>query len=325
VTSRPLDILVVDDDPDARDLVARAVRLLGHTSRTAGSGLDALAMLREQHADVIISDWNMPGMNGAELCRQTRVVDDEAPYTYFILMSGYDDRSHVLGGMNAGADDYQAKPIDLDELEARLVSAARVIALHERLAERTAALRTDSRNLYVVSRTDPLTSAANRLALDEELEGIRIRAQRYHHHHSLAMFDVDGFKTFNDHFGHLAGDDALRRIVEVMRATIRSSDGLYRYGGEELVVLFHEQTLPEAEAAAGRVRRAVEALSIPTWPRGVLTISAGVAEVRAGDRSVGDWIARADAALYRAKANGRNCVDIDRDRSDTVSPQPREA
>src|SRR5687767_1675362 len=131
VAVRPkLDVIVAEDDPSTLGAVATAVRSLGHTCREAKDGLDALRMLGDRHADVIIADWDMPQMNGAELCERTRNAGDEMPYTYFILMSAFHDHEHLIAGMQAGADDYQHKPIDLDELEARLVSAARVVKLH---------------------------------------------------------------------------------------------------------------------------------------------------------------------------------------------------
>ena len=221
---RHLEVLVADDDLDTRSALAKAVAELGHTVRVARDGAEAHRMLQERHADVVISDWEMPGMNGAELCRATRVADEEAPYTYFILMTGHADREHLLAGMNAGADDYQRKPIDLDELEARLVSAARVVALHRRLADRTAALRRDSRRFYVASRTDALTTAGNRLALHEEIEALRSRADRYGHRYCLAICDIDFFKQFNDKFGHLAGDEALRRARHHPRRLEHAAD-----------------------------------------------------------------------------------------------------
>ncbi len=85
-------------------------------------------MLEQRRADVVISDWQMPGMNGPTLCRRTRAATEVgSPYTYFILVTGLHDREHLLEGMAAGADDFQRKPVDLDELEARLVSASRVV------------------------------------------------------------------------------------------------------------------------------------------------------------------------------------------------------
>jgi two-component system, cell cycle response regulator len=306
----PLDILVVDDDRGSRDGLARAVRSLGHRCRTAADGQDALRVMAEKQPDVVISDWGMPGMNGAELCLRTRCAADDAPYTYFIILTGLGDREHLIAGMAAGADDYQHKPVDLDELEARLLSASRVVDLHRRLALRSEELRRDSSILYTASRTDPLTGAGNRLRLDEEVRALLSRASRYGHRCSLAICDLDFFKAFNDRFGHVAGDEALRRVAGEMRANLRAADTLFRYGGEEFVVVLVEQSLTDAASAMDRMRAAVERLAIPSpHAGGALTLSVGVAEIDPGhDSAPADWIARADAALYAAKRHGRNRV-----------------
>lgn len=302
--------MVVDDDECTRELNCLAIRKLGYPCRLAVDGNDALRLLKEKPADVVISDWDMPGMNGAELCRRLRSAGDDAPYTYFIIMTAFDDRQHLLDGMEAGADDYQRKPINLDELEARLMSATRVVDLHRRLASRTAELRDDTSRLFAASRTDALTGAGNRLRLDEEVASLLSRAQRYGHTCSLAICDIDFFKAFNDQFGHVAGDEALRRVAEGMRANLRSSDTLFRYGGEEFVVLLVEQPLVEAQHVMERMRTEVERLAVPSPATGgALTLSVGIAEVDTkNDRTPDEWIARADGALYRAKSSGRNRV-----------------
>jgi two-component system cell cycle response regulator len=311
-----LDVLVVDDDGEARSALCKAVVDLGHACRGAEDGLRALELLQQKHADVIISDWEMPGMTGAELCRRTRKADDEdGPYTYFILLTAHADRQHMLDGMAAGADDYQTKPVDLDELEARLVSATRVVTLHRRLANRTEALRHDSRRFYVASRTDALTGVGNRLALHDELEQLYGRAARYGHRYCLAMADVDHFKRFNDTFGHLAGDEVLRSVTEAIRSEIRTSDALFRYGGEEFVIILPEQSLAIARTAIERVRRAIERLAIP-GPDGPVTVSFGVAELAPEDHSPAEWLERADRALYAAKDAGRNRVEVSRTTTD---------
>lgn len=138
VTQAKLEVLVVDDDQDTGDGLARLVRSFGHGCHVASDGDEALRVMAEGHTDVVISDWDMPGMSGAELCKKTRTAADDAPYTYFIFLTGFDDREHLFAGMEAGADHYQRKPVDLDELEAQLVSAGRITGLHRRLATRLA-------------------------------------------------------------------------------------------------------------------------------------------------------------------------------------------
>jgi len=292
------------------------IRRLGHRCRLAEDGNDALRQLAARPADVIVSDWDMPSMNGAELARRVRALGDDVPYTYFIIMTAFDDRAHLLEGMSAGADDYQHKPLDVDELEARMMSAARVVELHRRLAMRTAELRSDRSDrsdcseFYLASRTDALTGAGNRLRLDEELGTLLSRADRYGSTCSLAICDLDFFKAFNEAFGHVAGDETLRRVAGGIRASLRSVDNLFRYGGEEFVVVLVEQSIEAARCAMDRVRRAVEDLGI-TSPAtgGALTVSVGIAEIdTTTDHTADQWLRRSDEALYHAKSLGRNRV-----------------
>jgi diguanylate cyclase (GGDEF)-like protein len=127
------------------------------------------------------------------------------------------------------------------------------------------------------------------------------------------MLDIDWFKAYNDHLGHIAGDAALRAVAETLRDQLRLGDGLYRYGGEEFLALLPDQAALESLAVAERLRRAVERKAIPTVAGdGVVTVSAGVAELDLSlDRDAAGWLGRADAALYRAKANGRNRCEVD--------------
>jgi two-component system chemotaxis response regulator CheY len=270
-------------------------------------------MYRQEHADVIVSDWQMPRMDGLELCRRTRRSDD-ATYTYFLIMTSFADKDHFVSGLEAGADDYQTKPLDLDELRARLASAGRVVALYRRLAEQNAALRRDSLASFRAARLDALTEVSNRLSLDEDLRVLWSRAKRYTHRYSLAICDIDHFKAYNDAFGHLAGDDALRRVARAIHDELRQGDGVYRYGGEEFLVLLPEQSMRDAAGALERVRIAIERMGIPTRDPGrVLSVSFGVAELDlARDAEPEDWVRRADTALYRAKTGGRNRVETDR-------------
>jgi two-component system, cell cycle response regulator len=307
----PLRILVVEDEDAARSVLEAAVRSLGYECRSACDGREALQMLKTGPADVILSDWSMPRVDGIELCRRIRANASDGGYTYFIFMTGHADKEHFLRGMEAGADDYHTKPVDLDELRVRLVSAGRVIELYRRLASKNNLLRRDSQNALRIARLDALTQVSNRLALDEDLRSLWARVTRYDQRCCIALCDLDQFKAYNDHLGHLAGDACLQRVAKTLRDQLREGDGLYRYGGEEFIVLLPEQALGAGLRAMGRARQAIESAAIATAdPDRVVTISIGVAELDlAQDASPQDWLRRADAAMYRAKMSGRNRVE----------------
>ena len=247
----------------------------------------------------------MPGLEGPELCRRIRALEDR--YCYVIMLSALTNREHVLAGMGAGADDYLGKPLDRGQLELRLVAAARVADLHRRLEAQRRELEQLNAKLYADARRDPLLGIGNRRRLIEDLHGLVGRIERYGHAAAIAVCDVDNFKAYNDTFGHPAGDRVLRSVADALVASSRTTDAVYRYGGEEIVVLLPEQDVDGGATAAERFRHAVEALALPHPgnPAGVVTISIGVGAV---DADVGGSLEAADAALYRAKAAGRNRV-----------------
>ena len=307
-----MKILIAEDDAVSRMILRRSVERFGHECLVAGDGEEAWDLYRENsEVDVIISDWMMPGMDGLELCRTVRGEVRDG-YTYFIFLTALGDKEHLLMGLEAGADDYLSKPLDRDELQVRLISAYRVTQLHRRLAIQNEELERLNGRLFEQSRTDPLTHLGNRLRLNEDLDVLQARAQRYGHSYSVALCDVDSFKAYNDHYGHLAGDEILKRVAEAIAHQRRSGDTAYRYGGEEFLVILPEQTLEVATGAADRLRKAVEELRIPheaNEPPGIVTLSVGVAAIPTGQHTDADELLKqADAALYRAKNAGRNRV-----------------
>jgi diguanylate cyclase (GGDEF)-like protein len=306
-------ILIADDSATPRLLLKRELERLGHECLVAEDGLQAWEAFQGSGVDAVISDWMMPGLDGDELCRRVR-ADPNAPYAYFVLLTSLDDKRHIVAGMEAGADDYLTKPFGHEELETRLIAAARVSALHRKITAQQAELERLNELLFDDSRRDSLTGLGNRRRQDEDLQILADRAERYGDCFCVALFDVDRFKLFNDSAGHLAGDDVLRRVAAKLAHECRSGDAVYRYGGEELLVLLPSQTLDTARIAADRMRAAVEALAIPhpgIDPPGVVTISGGVAsfEPERGD-GVARLLKRADAALYEAKEGGRNRVAV---------------
>ena len=308
-----MKILVAEDDAVSRMILQRAVQRLGHDVLAAEDGKAAWDLYREtSDVDVIISDWMMPGADGLELCRRIRTAEkrDGQGYTYFIFLTALGDRKHLLQGLESGADDYLSKPLDRDDLGVRLTSALRVTDLHRRLAFQNEELERLNRMLFEQSRTDPLTSLGNRLSLREDLEVLRDRAERYGHRYAVVLCDVDHFKAYNDRYGHLAGDDVLRRVAATISSSLRAGDSAYRYGGEEFLMILPEQRTEAALATADRLRRAVEDLGIPHaggTPLGVVTISGGVA-TSVGVEDADALLKAADTALYAAKKTGRNRV-----------------
>jgi two-component system cell cycle response regulator len=306
-------VLVVEDSATARAVIAKALRELGHEVEMAEDGLRGWERFIANAPDVIISDWNMPGIEGDELCRRVRAAG--GPYIYFVLLSSNGEQTQVLRGMEAGADDYLTKPLDRDQLEARLAAAARVTAVHRKVATQQAELERLNDELRKLARRDPLTGLRNRLQMLEDLDRREAGFERYSHGYALAMCDIDRFKAYNDHRGHLAGDDVLRAVADELTRLCRSGDTVYRYGGEELLVVFPQQGTDGVLTAAERMRRGVEALGIAhpgLTPPGVVTVSIGLA-IRDADVDAGmeSLLIRADAALYRAKDEGRNCLVLD--------------
>jgi diguanylate cyclase (GGDEF)-like protein len=292
-----MHVLVADDEPGTRLMLATMVERLGHRCTQAADGEEAWRLFGATRPDVVITDWDMPGVDGTELIRRIR-GDREAEYAFLIVVTGQADDASARVAMEAGADDLAAKPLDPVELDRMLIVAGRVTALHRRL--------------HRAARHDALTGVGNRLRLAEDVEALCGRAARYGHAYCVALFDVDRFKAFNDAEGHLAGDEILRAVAGALAATMRSGDTIYRYGGEEFLVLLPEQTLETAELAAERLRAAVEALALPHPTGGVVTVSGGVAGVGDASSTPEQLFELADQGLYRAKEAGRNRVVVER-------------
>jgi diguanylate cyclase (GGDEF)-like protein len=306
-----MKVLVADDSAVPRLILEKNLTALGHEIAAAADGDEAWALYQSFAPDVILSDWLMPGLDGIELCRRIR-SDPIDRYTYFVLLTSMTEVEHVITAMVAGADDFMVKPLERTALEATLIGARRVTELHEQLRDQRASLERLNSLLFDDARRDPLTLLGNRLRLSEDLAAAVARVERYGHSYCIALLDIDFFKRYNDRFGHPAGDLALRSVAQVLAGSVRAGDMVYRYGGEEFLILVPEQTLATAAVVLDRVRRAVEDLRLPhpdNPPTNAVTVSGGVAATDAtSNLSVNDWLRRADQALYQAKATGRNRV-----------------
>jgi two-component system cell cycle response regulator len=303
--------LVADDDITARVITQRTVETLGHDCRAVDDGAGAWDIFRSWRPEVVISDWAMPGMSGIELCRSIRATAADG-YTYFVMVSRHRGFDEILKGMDAGADDYLLKPLASHDLEASLIAADRVTSLHRKLAEQKTELEWLNEQLTALTRRDPLTGLVNRRALEEDLDQLEARVRRYGHRYCMALIDIDQFKSYNDTYGHQAGDEVLRVVAAQLKAHTREGDEVYRYGGEEFLCVFPEQSLATGILAVQRMRIGLEQLAIPHAgsPGAVLTFSAGLAMLQPGHpKSTSQVLKEADDALYRAKQLGRNRIE----------------
>jgi len=326
-------VLIADDDYVCREIVQAILRKLGHDVATADNGQAAWALLQATGADVIISDWQMSGLNGLQLCERVRSSTDIA-YPYFILLTAHGEPQDILLAMQAGVDDHLQKPPSEDELQARLIAAARVTGLHAELADRhqrlasaneqllegRRALEMANASLHRLAHSDSLTGLRNRLALTEDMAAIQDRFERYGHGFGIAMLDIDHFKRYNDDYGHQAGDRLIAEVGTAISSGIRPGDLAYRYGGEEFLIVYPDQTIAKTAIAVHRIRQRIQMIASSTDLTGEATLSAGIAAARPPDRFE-DIVGRADRALYEAKRGGRNrvCVDSPQMRRETPS------
>ncbi len=306
-TARPL-ILVADDEAINRQLIQRRLEREGYRVLTARDGGEAVRMAREELPDLVILDVMMPGMDGLDACRVIK-EDERTRDIPVIFLSARDETEMKVSGLGLGADDYISKPFEAAELIARV--HVRIRIKRERDQLRTSAEEASVRAEQAQERamTDALTGLLNRHALAHTLARESAEARRYTRPLSCLMVDLDNFKTINDTYGHATGDLVLRQIAAVLREAVRGTDTVFRHGGEEFLVLLPETDLAGAGALGEKIRAAAEGRFFGPSARALdLTLSIGVASL-SGDESGNDMIARADAALYRAKERGRNRVE----------------
>lgn len=314
---QPLRVLVVDDSPLDRKLVTAYLNKEGHHVETAVNGKEGLTAALRWSPHIILSDWMMPEMDGLELCRSLR-RSPEISNVYAMMMTSNDQSDDLVTALDAGADDYIPKPINQAVLVARLRAAARVIRLQERNARDREAIRASAAELAVANRKlqhmalyDTLTNLPNRRYAMDRLHKEWDRAQRHGKPLLCMILDIDHFKNVNDTYGHDAGDVVLQRTAQVMKACMRSSDDVCRFGGEEFLCICPDADMEVAQIMGDRLRQAVEQNHIETPQfNGNITVSIGVAAYSPELDTMHDLLKLADEALYAAKDAGRNKVCI---------------
>ncbi len=285
----PRSVLSVDDAQEIREMLHEVIRHLGHTSVAAANGIDAIEKLGENHFDIVIADINAPRLDGVGLIK--RIAADFRE-TDVIAVTGFQTKYNYTDIIALGASDFISKPINIDELEAKI---KRII--------RERVLRTELKRLSI---HDALTGLYNRRYFDENLKREAIRAFRQQYGLYLFLIDIDNFKTYNDKFGHSIGDELLKELAQIISRNIRMNvDSGYRYGGDEFAVTLLHATHDQAFMVAERIRNEYNGKELePT------SLSIGIARFQDSPEALEENLKRmvreADEALYLAKDKGGN-------------------
>lgn len=294
-------------------MICAFLRASGHDVVSAQNGFEALEALRSDTGiSLALVDWMMPGLDGIEVCRQLRAIPDRA-YTYMIAVTTRSEKQDIVCALEAGFDDFLTKPVQSAELNARLLVGRRIIDLQEKL------IQTCQLSQFKATH-DSLTGLWNRGAILEFLRAQLAMAVRHASNLALLMVDVDHFKKINDTYGHSVGDSVLIHVARLMNSSIRVSDWLGRYGGEEFLVIASDSPGSDAIRVAERLRLAVADNPFTSGELTIsLTVSIGMANTDSHVSLTPEALVRiADSALYRAKNNGRNRVEVDPDYLPTV-------
>jgi diguanylate cyclase (GGDEF)-like protein len=294
-----MKLLIAEDDSLSRRILLEHVREWGYEPVLARDGQEAWNILNgEAPPPLVILDWIMPFIDGIEICRKLR-AEPKPSYIYIIMLTSKNQTEDMVAAIDAGADDFVAKPCDKQELRVRLRAGQRIVELEEQLRYK--------------ATHDALTGAINRSLIIETLQRELARGARSGTSTGLLMADLDQFKKVNDQYGHLVGDSVLQEVARRLSGRLRFFDALGRYGGEEFLVVLPECNRDTVLDVAERLRRSIaeEPFVTAAGPLPVtMSVGAAVVPPEPGQEAV-SWLHAADVALYRAKQSGRNCVIAD--------------
>jgi diguanylate cyclase (GGDEF)-like protein len=308
-----MKVLLVDDTLTDRLVIKSYLKSMGHEIVIGENGEQAVSLFASEAPDLVLLDVIMPVMDGYEAARRIRA--STAEWIPIIFLSAKTTAEDIAAGIEAGGDDYLLKPVDQLVITAKMGAMERIATMRRKLIEVSEALEDANAELQRLACVDGLTDLTNRRELDLSLMREARRCARQRAPLSVVMIDIDHFKAFNDTFGHLEGDECLRRVAGALRAQLkRPADIAARYGGEEFCLVLPDTDSVGAKEVAESVRQRVEALGIPQAPKaaaGTVTVSLGVATcLPGGEDQAHDLIQRADQALYKAKDSGRNRVEV---------------
>jgi two-component system cell cycle response regulator len=309
----PASILLVEDDPEMLRLLQVSLEMNGFAVLSATTLEEARRILDQgDDCNVVLLDRHLPDGESTPLCRWIRA---NRPHSYVLMLTGESSSEAKISGFASGVDDYVTKPFEMDELLARIRAGIRVVEMQKLLLD-------SNRRYEDLSLTDTLTTLRNRRAFDQEFAARFQQARRLAKPLSIALIDLDNFKSVNDQEGHSAGDRVLLRIASILARGTRETDFVARIGGDEFAVLLPETPLPGARRFADAILEAIRADDSVLQ----VTASIGLASVPFSILSNSQMLFdAADQALYRAKKRGRNCVESERRRITVREPMSNAA
>ena len=300
-----MKVLIADDELMSRKLLQKTLERAGYDVTAVENGRLAAEQLCPANGPrLALLDWVMPELDGPGVCREVRKRKQQS-YVYMVLLTSKESKEDVVAGLESGADDYLTKPFDPEELKARLRTGLRILDLEDRLIEAREEMRFQATH-------DGLTALWNRGMIVDLLGRELARSIRENFSTAILMCDLDHFKSVNDTYGHLVGDDVLKETAKRLLASVRSYDFVGRYGGEEFLVVLNNCNPAYAFARADEIRKAIAQKPVTSSCGPVpITMSLGLLlNQEWGRRPVEELLHEADAALYVAKAAGRNCVKV---------------
>ncbi|MCD4812592.1 diguanylate cyclase [bacterium] len=294
------NILIAEDDANIAELVKIILEAKGYSTTWAKDGQMALTMAEEAKPDLILLDVMMPRLNGYEVLKLLK-ENEKLSHIPVIFLTVKGETDSKVVGLRMGGHDYITKPFDLDELIARVEAALRIKSEHDHL-------RQANQRLSELSMTDPLTSLYNRRYLMERFHEEVERARRYQYPLACIMIDIDNFKTINDTYGHMQGDQILQQVALIMKNSNRVVDIIARYGGEEFLLILPQTDLGGAAVVAERLCKLIsETRFVRNNPEQEVTISLGASAYPSGKTGTKEKLLdTADQALLEAKKLGKN-------------------
>jgi len=296
-------ILLVDDVPQNIQVLGEILKDEGYSFAIAMSGKETFRLLEKELPDLILLDVMLPDTDGFEVCRRIKEKErtSEIPVIFLTARTETDDK---VRGLELGAVDYITKPFEAAEVIARVRTHVQLKKSKDLIRQYYEELEREKKLLEKMAITDDLTRIFNRRYILSRLNEEIKRSERHHGSLSVLMIDIDGFKLINDTYGHQTGDKVLKQIVQTLKKSLRETDMLGRYGGEEFLAVLPETDINNAFYAAERMRKKICKL---TWEEAGLhvTISCGIAEFKTGEKDF-ELLKRADDLLYKAKTNGRD-------------------